>query len=77
MKQIQNNLKEYRFKAGLTQEQVVKSLGLHSSNRLSRWEAGKAYPSVINLLKIAKFYNIPLGKLYNLAADKKIKTLHC
>lgn len=63
---MKNNLKEYRLRAKLTQEQVVIALGLQSNNRLSRWENGKAYPSVINLLKIAKLYKIPCEKLYYL-----------
>jgi transcriptional regulator with XRE-family HTH domain len=63
---IQNNLKHYRLLAHLTQEQVVEQLGLKSNNRLSRWEAGKAYPSVANLLLLAELYKVSSADLYKL-----------
>jgi putative transcriptional regulator len=59
-----NNLKHYRLLSNLTQEQVVEQLGLKSSNRLSRWEAGKAHPSVINAIKLAKLYGVTVEELY-------------
>lgn len=66
MKTIHNKLKEYRLKAGMTQEDVVAILGLQSTNRLSRWENGKAYPSVVNLLKLAQLYKVNSEALYTL-----------
>ncbi|HYG40073.1 MAG TPA: helix-turn-helix transcriptional regulator [Cytophagales bacterium] len=63
---IKNNLREYRLKAGLTQEVVVKAIGLQSNNRLCRWEQGKAYPSIVNLLKLSKIYKVPCEALYQI-----------
>ena len=61
-----NNLKHYRLLANLTQEQVAEQIGLQCTGRLSRWEAGKAYPSVNNAIKLAKIYNTPVEELYQL-----------
>jgi transcriptional regulator with XRE-family HTH domain len=60
-----NNLKSIRKNKGLTQVQVIAHLGFKDScNRLSRWEAGKAYPSVQNALKLAKLYEVKVEEMY-------------
>jgi transcriptional regulator with XRE-family HTH domain len=67
-----NTLKEYRLKAGLTQKQVAGKLGMQCENRLSRWEQGLAIPTVVNLLKLCRIYNILPNQLYewdNLCGD--------
>lgn len=60
----QNNLREYRIKAGLTQKQVAVMLGMQCEDRLSHWERGQAMPSVINLMKLTAIYNVVAEKLY-------------
>lgn len=61
---IPNNLKEYRVRAGLTQFDVMLRLGLKSNDRISKWERGTKYPNVINLLRLAKIYDVHPGELY-------------
>jgi transcriptional regulator with XRE-family HTH domain len=61
---ITNKLKEYRIKAGLTQFDVMLKLGVRSTDRISKWERGRKYPSVVNLLKLAKIYNVHAIELY-------------
>ncbi len=63
-KYIQNNIKEVRMKRGGTQLQLAQELGLNSTNRISRWEAGLAYPSVENLAQIANYYKVTPHDLY-------------
>jgi transcriptional regulator with XRE-family HTH domain len=55
---IHNNLKEYRKKANLKQTEVARLLGFTTSERISRWEKGKSYPSVLNLFKLAEIYGV-------------------
>jgi transcriptional regulator with XRE-family HTH domain len=59
-----NNLKECRLKAGLTQKQVAKMLGMQCEDRLSHWERGQAMPSVRNLMRLGEIYKTPLDNLY-------------
>ncbi len=66
MKTIQNNLRHYRELKGLTQKQVAQYLGLQSSDRICRWEKGNQYPHMINLLKLAKLFNVSAESLYEL-----------
>lgn len=64
MKAIQNNLREYRKRKGLTQLQVAQHLGFRSTDRISKWETGKMYPHVINLIKLAKLLETKAEELY-------------
>ncbi len=59
-----NKLKEMRLERGLTQKEVAKLLGFKSDDRICLWEKGKAMPSVINLLKICKIYEVKVEELY-------------
>ena len=61
---IQNNLKEYRKKAGLRQADVAKAMGFISHDRISHWEMGRAYPSIENLFKLARLYQVRIEELY-------------
>lgn len=62
---IPNNLKKFRRMNGYKQEQVMKYLGLGSTNRISRWEKGLAMPSAINLFKLSILYNTLVDQLYS------------
>lgn len=62
---IPNRLKRYRSMMGFTQKQVAQLLGHESPGRLSRWEKGCAYPSVINLFKLSILYHALPDELYH------------
>lgn len=51
---METKLKTIRKQAGFSQQQVADHLGLKSTNRISRWEAGKAQPSLNNAIQIAR-----------------------
>ncbi len=53
-----NNMKAFRRSLGLRQEDVAKALGFCTSDRISHWELGRAIPSIINLFRISKIYNV-------------------
>lgn len=61
---VPNNLKEYRLKAGLTQKQVVQSLGFTNTVSLCHWEKGLNIPNLINLFKLSALYKVPASNLY-------------
>jgi len=61
---IKNNLREARLKAGLTQMEVAKKLGLKSHNRISRWENGLANPCLEHFLNTAKILRVNPAKLF-------------
>ena len=63
-KPFPNSFRECRQRAGLLQRDVASSLGLDCTDRLSRWENGRAVPSIINLFKLAALYKVEPHALY-------------
>jgi transcriptional regulator with XRE-family HTH domain len=60
----QNKLKKLRITRGLTQKQVAVLLHMQCEDRLSHWERGQAIPSLTNLFKLARLYEVSIEKLY-------------
>ena len=63
-KQYPNNLRKHRKNAGLRQDEVAKALGLHTTERISKWENGHSIPMGSSLLKLAMLYRISPGQLF-------------
>lgn len=63
-KHISNKLRRCRRLSGYKQREVAKLLGLKSSARLARWEKGKSFPSVPNLLKLSALYSTLANDFY-------------
>jgi Helix-turn-helix. len=61
---LTNRLREHRVKAGLLQRDVASLLQLDCTDRLSRWENGLSYPSIMNLFKLARIYEVMPQQLY-------------
>ena len=59
-------LKEGRINKGLSQYDVAQRLGFKSMDRISRWESGKARPSIENLNKLINLYEISIENILNL-----------
>lgn len=56
------SLKAARVNRNLTQDQAARFLGV-SSNTLSKWENGKAFPSARRIPKITEVYGVEYDKL--------------
>lgn len=54
---FQISLAAARVNAGLTQEDVAKTLGV-SKNTIINWEKGKSIPRVTQMQKMCEIYNI-------------------
>ena len=54
---FQISLAAARVNAGLTQEEVSRSLGI-SKNTLINWEKGKSIPRATQMQKMCEIYNI-------------------
>lgn len=64
MKTISNNLKECRTASGLSQIEVAEKLGLESHDRISKWEYGRMYLHMVNLLKLSLIDGKKVEELY-------------
>lgn len=66
VKEYGGKIKEARLKAGLTQEELAKKLGIAPQN-ISAWENGKNPSKIETVSKIADALGVPLG--YFMKAD--------
>lgn len=57
-----NNLKLYRKKFDLTQEQVAERLGV-SRQAVAKWERGETLPDIDNIIAMADMYEISIDSL--------------
>lgn len=68
--EIENNLKVWRAKGNITQEQLAKEVGL-SRQTINSIERGKFIPTVLSALKIAMFFNINIEEIFYLKGGEK------
>ena len=59
-----NRLRKHRKLMGYKQSDVAHLLGLRNTNRISRWEKGLSFPSVVNLIKLSIIYRTFPNELY-------------
>ena len=71
---LHTRLKEYRELNGLSQLDVAKELGL-SRQSISRWETGKAYPDLDNIILLCKLYNITSDELLGINTTNSLSHL--
>jgi len=57
-----SNLKRLRTKEGLSQKGLGEALGMSRSN-IASYEQGIAEPTLCNLVKIAKYFEVSLNEL--------------
>lgn len=55
-------LRAARVNAGLSQLEAAKRLNI-SEAKLSRWESGKSFPNVRNIIDIEQVYGKPYGEI--------------
>lgn len=60
---IFNHVSEYRSKAGITQEELGKKVGV-TRQTIIAVEKGNYTPSVFLALKLAQFFNVEVEKLF-------------
>ncbi|MBQ6899351.1 MAG: helix-turn-helix transcriptional regulator [Firmicutes bacterium] len=60
--ELNEKLQELRKQKRLTQEELAKSLYV-SRTAISKWEAGRGYPSIDSLKSIAKFFGVTIDEL--------------
>jgi transcriptional regulator with XRE-family HTH domain len=59
-----NNLREMRKNSGMRQIDVAALIGHVNPDRISNWEKGFAFPSVMNLFRLSAIYGVAPEQLY-------------
>ncbi len=60
----------WRNAKGLRQVDVTCALGFSSTDRISKWEEGLAYPHMLNLIKLSRLYGVEPEELYSELVEK-------
>ena len=66
------NLKKYRTEKGISQEELAKKVGVHTTH-LSRYERGLSQPSIEVAQKLAEAFDISVDELIQGSADENIR----
>jgi transcriptional regulator with XRE-family HTH domain len=63
-KQLENYLRAYRKRSGLSQDDVAFLLGTRSGTRLIRYESFERTPPLRTALGLAAIYRTPVGEIF-------------
>lgn len=69
--ELGNKIKQLRFKAGLTQEQLAEQLGV-SAQAVSKWENAVAMPDISLLPALAGVFGVSIDELFDLTAEQRL-----
>jgi len=72
MTYIGNNLRYLRKLAGLSQQELAEKIGLNRGN-IASYEKGSAEPKSVNMLKIAKYFNVDVNDFLEKELSKEVK----
>ncbi len=72
--EINNKIKQLRYKSGLTQEQLATRLGV-SAQSVSKWENAVAMPDITLLPLIAEIFGVSIDELFDLTVEQKLRRI--
>ena len=67
-------IKQLRYKAGLTQEQLAEQLGV-SAQAVSKWENAVAMPDITLLPALAGVFGVSIDELFELTVEQKLQRI--
>ena len=67
-------IRQFRFRAGLTQEQLAEQLGLGAQS-VSKWETGAAMPDITTLPLLAEVFGVSIDDLFDLTAEQRFNRI--
>ena len=72
--ELGKKIRQLRFKAGLTQEQLADELGI-SPQAVSKWENAAAMPDISALPLLAEVFGVSIDDLFDLTAEQRFKRI--
>ena len=67
-------IKQLRYKAGLTQEQLAQQLRV-SPQSVSKWENAAAMPDITLLPTLAEIFGVSIDELFDLTVEQKLRRI--
>ena len=72
--ELGKKIRQLRFKAGLTQEQLAEKLGI-APQSVSKWENAVAMPDITALPLIAEVFGVSIDDLFDLTAEQRFNRI--
>lgn len=72
--ELGKKIRQLRFKAGLTQEQLADQLGI-SAQSVSKWENNVAMPDITSLPLLAEIFGISIDDLFDLTNEQRLNRI--
>lgn len=72
--ELGKKIKQLRFKAGLTQEQLADRLGIGPQS-VSKWENAVAMPDITTLPLLAEVFGVSIDELFDLSAEQRLNRI--
>ena len=72
--EIGKKIRQLRYKASLTQEQLAEALGV-SAQAVSKWENAVAMPDISLLPLLAETFGVTIDELFDLTAEQKLRRI--
>ena len=72
--ELGKKIKQLRFKAGLTQEQLAEKLGIGPQS-VSKWENAAAMPDITTLPLLAEIFGVSIDDLFDLSTEQRLNRI--
>ena len=72
--ELGKKIRQLRFKAGLTQEQLADKLGIGAQS-VSKWENAVAMPDITTLPLLAEIFGVTIDDLFDLTAEQRLNRI--
>lgn len=72
--EIGQKIKQLRYKAALTQEQLAERLGV-SAQSVSKWETAATMPDISLLPMLAEAFGVSIDELFDLTKEQKLRRI--
>ena len=72
--ELGKKIRQYRFKAGLTQEQLAEKLGI-GAQAVSKWENAAAMPDISLLPVLAEVFGVSIDDLFDLTVEQRLNRI--
>lgn len=72
--ELGKKIKQLRFKAGLTQEQLAEKIGIGAQS-VSKWENSVAMPDITLLPVLAEIFGITIDDLFDLTVEQRLNRI--
>ncbi len=72
--ELGKKIRQLRFKAGMTQEQLAEELGVVPQS-VSKWENAAAMPDITTLPRLAEIFGVTIDDLFDLTAEQRFNRI--